>query len=592
MRTRKRIKIEGNVQNVEHDDFHAHNLAVRAYVEGKEVACAKVDKHNHYQLTFEGGDEPPVTELRVLPFELTHNGHDMLALNKIVSPQRYKLMRQENTIYASYDLHIPHEFLGLMGWIIKRYRMHGAVYATTFAGGLPISIEPLPAAKIEFYEVDILRGGSGGIIPRPTYTLDTPPFHIPSEPSHWPPGWEPPDGPLPPLPTEAYLGYAYSAPDGSYTFNFNFSYRQGVAWLLKDTVPDIQARISQFVGGAWTKIYEGPVDWNIIDDFHRDYFIPIEDIFPVPDGWGKPEEGFRYLSLGLLPIDETRIVKGYASAKPEDPARIVGISRQPFCGTLRLFGLFAETPPVTSYKVEMATADEDGPVGAWLDVVDPLVNQKWHDTTHVWEPVTLGPDPVTHRYVNIDTEAEANWHEPTLKFTWNSANWPNGYYALRITSFDASNTIIGTYQMPVVRVDNTVPEVKLTIEGTSVGAVGICGALKLGLDRLIHLKVTAFDPEGHVWKYSLSSTRGKDVLTAGPAIEDDRNSHVPGGLWTGVNDYPVSFSVFTLPPALAGCSTLAYNISLQVWGLATDAYDVHPLSQWRYKESNLVVSEP
>lgn len=559
MRTRKKVTIEGNVKNVERDDFHAHNLAVRAYVEGKEVACARVDKKNHYRLTFEGGEELPATELRVLPYELAHNGHDMLAVNKIVSPQRYKLMPQEHTVYAWYDLSIPREFLRLMERINKTYHLHGAVYATTFAGSLPISIEPLPAAKIEFYEVDI--------------------------PLIWPYGTIPPT-------TEAYLGYAYSAPDGSYSFDFDFSYRLGMYWLFMDKVPDIRVRISQFVGGAWIQIYEGPVDWNIVDDFHRDYFIPVADIFPIPAVGVKPTEGLRYLSLGLLPIDETRIVKGYASAKPGDPARIASISHQPFCGTLRIFGLFAEMPPVTSYKVQMATADEDGPVGAWIDVVDPLVNQKWNDTTHVWEPVTLGPDPVTHHYVNIDTEAEADWHEHALKFTWNSANWPNGYYALCITSYDASNTIIGTYEMPVVRVDNNVPEVKLTVEGTSVGAVGICGALKLGLDRLIHLKVTAFDPEGHVWKYSLGGTRGKDALVAGPAIVDDRDSHAPGGLWAGVNDAPVSFLASTLPPALAGCGTLAYNLELHVWGLATDAYDVHPLSQWRHKESNLVVSEP
>jgi len=559
MKTRNKYVIEGTVDNLEGDDFHAHHLAVRAYVEGKEIACAEVDKRNHYRLTFEGDEKPPMTELRVLPLEFAHNGHDTLAVNKVISPMRYAKKAKENVIQAQYDLHVPHEFLTLMERINKTYQMHGAVYATTFVGGLPISIESLPAVKIDFYEVDL--------------------------PFIWPYGTIPST-------TESYLGYAYTGPDGSYTFDFNFSYHLGMYWLFMDKVPDIRARISQFVGGTWTQVYEGPVDWNIADTFHRDYFIPAEDVFPVPDFGVKPAEGFRYMSLGLLPIDETRFVQGYASAQPGDPARIANISHQPFCGTLRIFGLFAETPPVASYKVEIATADKNGPVGAWQDVVDPLVNQEWNATTHIWEPVTLGPDPATHRYVNIDTEAEADWHEHALKIAWKSANWPNGYYVLRITGYDASGTTIGTYQMPVIRVDNSVPEVKLTVEGTSMGAVGNCGAMQLGLDRLIHFKVTAFDPEGHVWKYQLGGTRGKDALTAGSSIVDDRDSHAPGGVWTGVKDAPVPFLASTLPPALAGCKTLAYNMELHVWGLSTDGYNTHPTSQWRHKESNLVVSEP
>jgi hypothetical protein len=559
MKTRKKYVIEGNVDNLEGDDFHTSHLAVRAFVEGKEVACAEVDKKNHYRLMFEGGEEPPVTELRVLPLKLAHNGRDTLAVSKIVSPQRYMMKPKDQTVLAHYDLHIPHEYLHLMLTVSKTYQMHGAVYATTFVAGLPVSIEPLPAAKIEFFEVDI--------------------------PPIWLYGTTPTE-------TEAYLGYAYSGPDGSYTFDFDFSYRLGMYWLFMDRIPDIRARISQFVDGGWTEIYSGPVDWNIVESFHRDYFIPVEDIVPVPATGVKPEEGLRYISLGLLPIDDTRIVDGYAFAQPGDPASVAAVSHQPFCGTLRIFGLFAEVPPVASYKVEMATADADGPIGPWQVITDPLVNQKWNGVTRVWEPVVLGPDPVTLRYKNIDNEAEADWHEHALKVTWRSSNWPNGYYALRMVAYDAGGSVIGTFPMPVLRVDNSIPEVDLDAMGTSVGAVGICGALTLGLDRQIHMRVTAFDPEGHVWQYWLSGTRGKDAFTAGPMISDNRDSHDPAGLWIGVKDAPISFTVANLPPALAGCATLAYNMELHVWGLSTDGYDAHPTSQWRHQECNLVVSEP
>jgi len=45
---------------------------------------------------------------------------------------------------------------------------------------------------------------------------------------------------------------------------------------------------------------------------------------------------------------------------------------------MRIFGLFASAPPVVSYKVQVATADEDGPVGHWHDLTDALYNNKWN----------------------------------------------------------------------------------------------------------------------------------------------------------------------------------------------------------------------
>ena len=145
--------------------------------------------------------------------------------------------------------------------------------------------------------------------------------------------------------TEAYLGCAYTDPDGSYDFEFDFSYKNSPwIWsvLFADKIPDIRARVSQFVDGLWTQIYEGPVDWDIAEDFHRDYFIPIDDVIPVPPEPSKPLTDFSFISVGLLPIDASRIQLGYATADPLDPYRISTISHQPFCGRLRIFGLFGE----------------------------------------------------------------------------------------------------------------------------------------------------------------------------------------------------------------------------------------------------------
>lgn len=552
--------IEGQLKGMAALNFRQTKLVVCAYIGGVEVTRANVSDQGKYQLTFKHTEIPSNTELRVLPAKFAHRAAKTTAISKSMSATRYRLQKQGVAYHAVYDLIIPKDYLVFWATVTRTYHMHGTVYATTFAGAIPISIEPLPAVKIEFYEVDT--------------------------PIIWLFGTDP-------VLTEAYLGYTYTAPDGSYDFEFDFSYKNSPwiwLWLFTDKKPDIKARISQFVSGTWQQVYEGPVDWNIVEDFHRDYFVPVEDTIPVPDEGIKPDEGFRFVSLGLIPVDMLRFQLGYATAQPGDPAPIAGVSHQPFCGTLRIFGLFAEAPPVATYKIQIAEADEFGATGSWNDLTDPLTNRKWNNTLHIWEPLNLGPDPVTGKYQNIDTQPEADWHEHALKVTWNSANYPNGYYALRITGYDASSTETGTFEMPVVRIDNSVPEVSLEVIGTSVGAVTECGALRLGLDRKIQFKVTGHDAEGHMKRYWLSGTRGKAAISAGLTIYESRPDVTAG--WIGVKDKLVDFIVSPLPAGLLGCPAVAYNFELHVRGLATSGYSAEPISQWAEQESNLVVSEP
>jgi hypothetical protein len=469
-----------------------------------------------------------------------------LALSKRFSSNRYAEMRME--YHARYDMLIPVDYLTQIVKITKKYRIHGTVYAATYAGTTLISLEPLPGARIQFYEVDIG---------------------------------------LPWITSEALLGHIYTGPDGSYEFEFSFKYNPWI--ILMDKTPDIRARISQYDDGVWQEVYEGSVDWNISDDFHRDYFIPVEDTIPIPDSGIKPAEGFRYTSIGLLPIDHTRIVKGYATAQPGDPARIAALSHQPFCGKLRIFGLFAESTPVASYKVQIADADEDGPIGSWRDVTDPLHNRKWNSVTNQWDPMVLGPDPTTGHYQNIDTEPEADWHEHALKVTWKSFNEPNGYYALRIIGYDASSVEVGTFVMPVMRIDNDVPEASIEV----LGSVTNCGHLTLAVNREIQFEVTAHDPAEHVLRYSISGTRGKSATPAGSVVQESRDTHSTD-TWDGVKNKAVAFPVGPLTGLLLGCPSVAYNFELKVWGLATNCYHVtssHPSSQYVEKEVNLVVAE-
>lgn len=562
--TRKEVEtsyvIEGRLKSMDRVDFGKAKLAVHAFAGGVEVAHANVDQKGGYKLTFVYKDQPPATELRVLPAKFSHRCSRALTLSKTFSPNRYVLKKQSpDYYYAKAELAIPADYIWRWARITKTYHMRGTVYATTFSDSVPISLEPLPAAKIEFYEADA-----------PFWIFET-------------------------ELTEAYLGYTYTSPDGSYDFEFDFSYGGhryivvGPIWeLFPDKKPDIRVRISQFVDGLWKQVYEGPVDWNIVEDFRRDYFVPVEDTFPVPPAGIKPDEGFRFSSVGLLPIDTSRIVRGYATAQPGDPARIASIFHQPFCGTLRIFGLFAETPPVASYKVQIADADEDGSIGSWRDVTDPLHNRKWNGASY--EPMVLGPDPATGRYQNIDTQPEDDWPEHALKVTWNSANEPNGYYALRVIGYDAADVEVGTFEMPVMRVDNDRPEACIEALTTALGPVTNCGALQLAAppNRWIRFRITAHDPEGHVLMYSISGTRGSESLPAGATIS--RARPLGEDLWTGVQHHNKKFEVAILPTALASCPSVAYNFELHVHGLATDCYNVTPGSQKVKREINLVVS--
>jgi hypothetical protein len=560
MKRETRYTLQGQVKTTTKMDLASLNLVVLAYAEGQQVACGEVNSKGGYKLSFEWGEEPPSLELRVTPAKMARSAQRGPVFTKTLSPNRFVGRRRSPLVYEGiYDLKVPAEYLVYIGKITKTYRLHGVVYAATFVDimGTPTltAVDPLPGVRLEFYEVD------------------SPPFIIPF------------GSPL--TLGESSLGYAYSDPVGAYEFSFDFSYSNapyGPIFLINDKVPDIRVRISQYIAGLWTEVYEGPVDWNIALDAQRDYFIPVEDVMTVPDNGVKPAEGFRFNSLGLLPIDTTRFVDGYVTSQPGDP---VTVSKQPLCGTLRIFGYFASAPPVVTYSVEMAAASATTVTGAWLPVADVLTNSRWNDVTKAYDSVGLGPDPVTGRYINIDTEPEADWHEHGLKITWASANHANGYYALRITGYDAANVAIGTYQMPIVCVDNTPPTASIAAISPAPTA---CGALQLAAARQITFEITAYDSEGHVLEYTLSGTRGLAASAAGASLSETRPS--PTGTWTGRLNHSRVFTVAAMPAGPPFCTMMAYNFELHVWGSPTNCYATKVEAQHVKKETNLVVAEP
>ncbi|KNY26821.1 hypothetical protein [Pseudobacteroides cellulosolvens] len=538
-------------------DFAKDNLSVFAVSEKNRITSAKVNKDGTYELTVSKADDLESLEIKVLPESMKNTGN-IASLSKTLSISDIKnLISQEDKVH-NLDFYIHDNLINWFRLITRKYRMHGTVFSTVYEDDgngtqVPISVNPVPMVKIEFYEVD-----------KPVIKFKA---------------------------SEEYIGETITDPNGNYEFNFTFTsfrYRNRILPLLYDSVPDIQARFYQFINGSWIIIHEDKVDWNIGQDFNRSYFIDSKKVTPVSVGAStSPQSGFRYLRLGLIPIDDEHFKEGYVTTKPGDPIKV---SHQPFCGILRIYGLFAKNSNVVKYKVMYAKASTTNVTSLWNNVTDTVYNCKWNSSTSIWDIKALGPDPLTGMYQNIDTEPEGDWYDHALKITWNSANHANGYYKLKIIGYDSSDKPVGEYEMPIIRIDNNAPDISLEALGTSLGGVTPCGYLKLNpADRKIKFRIKAFDIDGHVLRYSLSGSRGKDGHPAGSSIVKYRPDTNAG--WQGENSAEVEFTVDTLPNGISACPAVAYGFWLEVWGLATNGYSSVVNSQYINFHMNLVVAE-
>ncbi len=559
------LTLAGKVKSIEGLDFAKESYYVHVIDGGKSTATAKVSEDGTYTLELNTDEICGNVEIKVVPEALCESAKNIPTISKTLSVEFLKKNLVEK---LKLNLRLPPDIINWFQFISKTYNMHGTVYSTRFdlAGGnpVPVAVEPLPMVKIEFYEVDNL------LLPLKAVRED-------------------------------YIGEAYSDPDGNYTFSFNFKYRRYpylyILPLTQDKVPDIRARLYQFVNGSWMLVHEDKVDWNINVNYTRSYFIPEEEVILKPGNCTNPVKDFSFVSLGLLPIDDARFIKGYVTSKPEDP---VSVSHQPLCGVLRIFGLFGSDTGVVKYSAEFARADENGrplevdvstgaPLG-WTQIYDSLYNSRWDDAKKIWGVRILGPEAGTGLYSNIDMEPESLWHEHALKITWNSANHPNGYYLLRVTGYNKDGKSTGTYQMPVIRIDNSLPQVSLTALSSTLGGISECGYVRLSpADRRLSFELTAYDSEGHVLQYQISGIRGKDALQAVKPLlvqRPDKNS-----CWNGVISEEVNLLIDPLPAAISHCPAVAYSFRLEVWGSATNCYSQVVSTQYAVKSTNLVIAE-
>lgn len=566
--------IEGNLQDGANIDVGKEKLAVHAFVKGKEVAKADIDTLGRFKVTFASDEERPLTELRVTPAKPTEGTPIVAASEKLESAQ---FSVAGNVATAQSNIRVSREMLEIIRIYSLQYEMFGRVYHD-----YP-TVSTVPGLKMDFYEFDWRV-----ILPPPIFPkrqagrfgeLGNPAIRnliLKLGPQL--------------LPEESYLGTTYTGPDGQYDFKF--------FWRIfppnMDSQPDILVRISQFSGSEWNEVFCGPVDWNIILKFNRDFVVPTASLLPVPAL--NTTSDFLFASIGLIPVDEVHLVKGCANTDANDPIEIANMQNRPFGETLSIGGFFPQGSQVASYKVEIAKTTEDyksgGNVLTWNEVLDPLHNSKWNPTTRLWDHKVLGPDPKTHRFTNVDNERD--WLEPALKFTFNSATQDDGFYVFRITGFDGAGKQVGrVIESPVLCFDNTAPEAAL-----DVLHVGVCGGaeLKQAVDdagKPIHtldLQVTAYDKAAHVQSATISATRGK-IPISGDLVFSPRPV-VPSVPGNGAIDAPITVTVTDVPPELSGCATLAYSVYLEVCGASTNGRSRMLGSQYVWKVVNLTVKKP
>ena len=535
--------IEGRLRCAEDAGFAYAVLAVHAFVDGKEVGAALVDKTGAYKLAFEGGKTLPSVELRLVPARLKGEAAEFPGLVETVSPLCFAPTDHGAEHHANMDIYVPKQLLIDLHWATRTCRIHGTVYAHSYLGPTPLAPDkPLPGARLDFYEVNK------------------------------------------PLPTASrYVGTAFTARDGGYDFTFDLVLLRGGGKL------DIKVRISQFRDGAWSQVYESMTDWDVSENFVKNYLVLFEDVYFPPTA-APLSNGFRPVALGLLPLDADRISDGYATSKGGEPIQIAQLSHQPFCETLRIFGLFGTDDQVEYYKVKVTPAKKDSVTGTWIsatgeweDVVDPLNNLEWDEVKKRWEPQVLGPDPEKHMYWNIPYKAEADWFEYALRVTWNSANKPDGYYLLKIVPCNDQGVSSGhaEYILQVLRVDNTLPQAALVVKSP---APTECGGLTLPADGKITFSVTAYSAAGHIDSYTLSGKRGLHDDSAGGDIKRTRGGDL---IWTGVFNQE---EVFTVDTTNNSCPVMAYHFQLIVQGSATNGYSTTLDARKVWQEMNLVVS--
>jgi hypothetical protein len=156
-----------------------------------------------------------------------------------------------------------------------------------------------------------------------------------------------------------------------------------------------------------------------------------------------------------------------------------------------------------------------------------------------------------------------------LLIQFNSGLLPNGKYQFTVQFFNAASAVVASpAQTLVLFIDNTVPVVAINkIARATLPAVDVllhvCDPLTLGHTEGLIFDITANDPEGDIYSYSMGWSQGDG---GGGTIYTDSYVGKPA-TWTGVTNL-----VVPIGPPWVPAKTCVYSFGLSATSRTTNGY--------------------
>lgn len=274
------------------------------------------------------------------------------------------------------------------------------------------------------------------------------------------------------------------------------------------------------------------------------------------------------LGIGRIPVDY--ITAGHADASKNGYADTTGddhdfvVADAPFGGRLPI-KLNHERAFEEGYRYYLLKVDGEEPRQTWSDY-------RWSGSRRQFEYESISPQSGGYYRVR---EPDEVWYNHWLGYELDTRYLDDGLHEITVEFYARRNRSSTSVSDSVeLRIDNQRPRAAIDAiihqhETDGATPVGTCGIVDDGGDEFT-FDVTAYDPQGHLWRYDLRALWGdnesKHVYGETYAEHDD-----PGPLWHGTQTTavpPASSSEHPWEASVSGDPTstrCAHTFYLRVW---------------------------
>ncbi len=297
-----------------------------------------------------------------------------------------------------------------------------------------------------------------------------------------------------------------------------------------------------------------------------------------------------FMAVGHVPVSAIT-TEGFADTVNLLPGYFYQVQHCPFGGTPNMFGNFtnflASAPAAVYYAVIMTKGASTTALSHTWTVA------RWDSTENKYKPFTMAPALHGFKY-EIPVESDGAYHADLWWYPFWIMRWPsgeNGEYTFEIKLYDTSGSEITTLPAGfttnnslTLMVDNTPPQAKIDEiwQKKPSGPDHLVEACDIVEDpnNEFYFKITAYDANQHLLKYSLSALWGDNK--SDPNISSDfYSAHVagpPNYPWSGI----FKSMVRQTSPWSAACNC-AHTFYLGVWKRTINGY--HYILYRRYHKS-------